>query len=975
MGDRMKRWLRRGLLGLAVFMLVWWTGVPQEMAIEWAAETYGGVVIEVDGGHYLSGIGFDVLTVYPDRLAKSKHKKFAELRNIQIDLSSESDRRIPRVSIGELHLDLEESEEGVWNYQFVEDFLASAPPTTDMTWSPESVEIQSVFINGNSRDYVFQSEGVELTATLESPTQTRLMILGEKTAFRAENREANENDSPELDIEDLRTLVTIEIGDKTIKFDALLEDEGFIDAMVDARMVSGEHGTTITMDSGLFELEEEAWELVRTFLFPNEEVALHRLNLDLTSLSWNRELETYPTVEFTVEVDGLLVGDPEVPLYGGNIFAREFKVEGGESASFDGLIEIGTALPLKLSGELAEVEQRFNLKFTDWAKSDLVAQTPLDFRTEIDELAFDRLSGNIRLDLRDEAYTLNGTIQSTSTSGDSPVGLQVALEGSQSQIAGTTGTLALSLGEGKMTGSGRMTEAGDYEADVTLESMPLRPFALLAAGARLPEEVSGALDGTVSMRQAAESVDVLVTPAIVLSKVMVDEKSQPDLTLKSEIVVDTETRLARTDTFTISTDYDEVSLALSGAEYDLTTQKLTGDLAFGFDLGWVNRLADLGGISGTLKGSGTLLGVDQKWYLDYTATSDDIGYGDLLLPYGSEMTITGPLRVFEEDSEVKMSGTRITVDDGLEVMLHTARYEAGVLTGRADAKSDLSILVSMGYVEETSASVTGEANWAIEGDDREISWVAEGGIESLKLLENAGAVENTSFDAAGTYTDKLDGDGTIEVGVIHAAGATIFGTTGAIDFEDDKLVIKDASSTIFAGTLKSRVAVDLFGEGIPIRYDGDFTDVDLAQLTEEVKPPSTTMTGIASGDLEANYSIEKGLLGFELDAESNKGFTINRSLVEEMMQMQTVLKGLGEKKAEKTMAKFLGAEPQRPFESARITVFLFEEVIEGVAELKSPKTKDYNGLNLTIQLSIDQPALVQSLKMLEESSETEFGIQ
>ena len=87
-----------------------------------------------------------------------------------------------------------------------------------------------------------------------------------------------------------------------------------------------------------------------------------------------------------------------------------------------------------------------------------------------------------------------------------------------------------------------------------------------------------------------------------------------------------------------------------------------------------------------------------------------------------------------------------------------------------------------------------------------------------------------------------------------------------------------------------------------------------------------------------------------------------------MMQMQTVLGGLSEKRAQKAMDKFLGKADQRPFDSAGMNVFLLEGSVLGVTELHSEKTDDYNGLNLVIQLDIYKPALVQSLKMLEESS-------
>lgn len=68
------------------------------------------------------------------------------------------------------------------------------------------------------------------------------------------------------------------------------------------------------------------------------------------------------------------------------------------------------------------------------------------------------------------------------------------------------------------------------------------------------------------------------------------------------------------------------------------------------------------------------------------------------------------------------------------------------------------------------------------------------------------------------------------------------------------------------------------------------------------------------------------------------------------------------------MAKLLGDAPQRPFDSGTLSAYLTEDTIQGVAELKSEKTKAYNGLNLTVNLDMDQSALAQALRMLEEST-------
>lgn len=965
----MKKWTRRGLILLVALSLVWWTGVVQEWVVEWGAGQFGGVVIEVDGGHYLTGLGFDSITVYPDQYAKSQDSTFVEFQDIRIERTGVKERRIRRVSIGKLNVHVEENPDGEWNHQFLLDMLNADTKASDDTWLPIYIDIDEITVSGRSGERNFQLDNLGMKAALESSAQMSVHFEGNHVSSDVT---VEGNDGFELGFRSIRTDVDVYTNVGELQIQATLNEHGFWNAIIVVYLSWQDEGVVLKTKALRVELLEQGFERVQTALFPEEEISLKRLQLVVDSLSWNLEEDRYPWAALSVEMERTRIGDSESPLFSGDVLARYFQIQGGETMSAEGMVDLGYELTCSVSGNFGEDGERINIRFKDWEKSALAGIGPQDFRNEIEELAFDRLSGNVEIELADSRFAVDSDVRSTSTSGDSPIDLQVSLEGETGKIAGTTGSLALTLGDGKVTGDGRMTVDGDYEADLKLESMPLRPFALLAAGTRLPEEVSGTLDGTVTMRQAADSVEAVVTPTVVLSKVVYEEKEQPDFALGGLIQVDTEIRVATSDAITVTTDYDEVSLSLSGVEYDLNTGALASEVEYTFDVGWVDALGDLGGAYGMLKGTGTLSSSEGVYLMPFMAESNDLGYGDALSLYDIPFTANGTLQYLEENGRFDLLETHMTLGEGTSVDIAQASYLDGVLRGEAVGKSDLDLLVKMAYTELVDADVKGIATWVIDEEDAQIDWSTSGTVEKLMLLEKAGTVENVTYELAGDYGEVLSGEGILSVVALSSMGATIHGVNASLGFEENVLVISNARSEVFDGTLESRVAIAVLEDGIPVRYEGEFASVDLARLTEEVQPPKTTMTGIASGDVEADYSITDGLVAFELDVQSHEGFTINRSLVEEMMQMQTVLKGLGEKKAEKTMAKFLGENPQRPFDTARMTVFLWEGVIEGVSELKSAKTRDYNGLNLTIQLSIDQPALVQSLKMLEDSGGTAF---
>ena len=237
----------------------------------------------------------------------------------------------------------------------------------------------------------------------------------------------------------------------------------------------------------------------------------------------------------------------------------------------------------------------------------------------------------------------------------------------------------------------------------------------------------------------------------------------------------------------------------------------------------------------------------------------------------------------------------------------------------------------------------------------------------LVLPEDAAFMSGVKFSAEGTYDGELDGAGKVYVSELSVAGGTLRALEGDVEFRGTRLIVPSASGRLFEGWTKSRLEVGLLEENAPVSLKVEMTGLDLAVLTEEVKPPKVLLTGFFDGLLEVDYSLE-GLQGMFLKVSSNENFSVNRSFVEELLQSDTFLSGAGARVAEKAMTKILGTAPQRPFDSGTLYVYLSNETIQGVAELKSEKTKAYNGLNLTVNLDMDQSALADALKMLEESA-------
>ena len=969
-----KRRLFRWLLRCCVLLLfiaggavgAFATGKPQEFAVEWAAEALAGVTVDAHGVQLFERVRVESLMVYPDKNALRGNKPFAAFEMIEISLDLEAVRRIPRVSIESLYLHPSTQDDSE-NLTFVQELLASDDSETDVTWLPERLHIDKLWVTYLDEELSASVRGVQFDAEIDDAADIDARIHGtaaEGLFVEMTTPETNRLSllqSPKVDLE-------IGITADAVVAKGFIDQSGDLHARLDASVDLSGDSVLLRVSEFIVDGHRNGWEALGLFPIQEFHGSVETFALEIRDAEWTLDGSAYPTATVSASVRDMELNDSVGPLFSGAISLADTQITGGDTLTVQGQLSVNDELVSLLEAFQSSDEQRVSATFENWSKTAMVAATPADFRGWFEDLAFDTLAGTIRYALRGEEFALMSDVNSTSSRGDSPVGLQVSLNGTRGKVSGTTGELVLSLGEGSARGKGVLTADGDYEGTLAIESMPLRPFALLAMGARLPEHISGQIDGEVSLLQAAKSVEAVVRPQVKLTELVFNEKSQPDVGLSGEILVDTETRIAKSEALTLGTPNDELGIVMNEAVYAIDSREFSGRMELFVDLGWFDSISEAGGLFGTSNTLGTVTGSEGVWRIAFMGTSDDVGYGDLLLPYGSEMTAEGLLRVTEESLLTEFVDTTIRIGEGSRMTIPMATYIDEAFSGTATLESDLQILVDMAYVEAVEGAVSGETSWTLK-QDAHVDWTTNGVIESLTLPEGAGEASGVQLAMSGNYTDAFSGDGTFSAIAISASGATIHETSGSLGFEENVLVLSDGKSRLFEGALKSRVGIGILEEGIPIRYDGSFERINLTRLTEEVQPPKTKLTGFGRGTLEADYSLGSGLEGFELHAESAGFFSLNRSLVEEMMQMQSALKGLGESQLKKTLGKYLGEAPQRPFDSAAMDLFLSEGAIEGVAELKSEKTAKYNGLNLTVQLSIDKPALAESLRMLQNSGE------
>jgi len=355
---------------------------------------------------------------------------------------------------------------------------------------------------------------------------------------------------------------------------------------------------------------------------------------------------------------------------------------------------------------------------------------------------------------------------------------------------------------------------------------------------------------------------------------------------------------------------------------------------------------------------------------DFTIASRDLNYAGLSMPYSTKLNGTGAVAFDRETQRGELRELKATIGDGTKLSVGATQFATGPVSaqGSVSIESDMQILAAMLWLDEKSqGTLNGAAAFHLADDSLHADWKLGMAAPKIILPKDGGSAEEVGFDGTGAYDGKLSGTGNVHAAKLMVAGGSVLNVTGPVLFDGDQMRIQQAKGDLFRGIVRADVDVGVLKEGMPIALSGNFEDADLAIMTDEVKPPKTQLTGTARGAVTAAYDA-KGLHAFTFEAQAPGGLSVNRSLVEQLLQSDTFLSGAGANVAAKAMDKLLGSAPQRPFDRGSMNIQLADKKITGLAVLESVKTKDYNGLNLRVTLDMDQSTLAEALKMLQEAS-------
>lgn len=969
---RKRRGVRRVLYsGLAVVLAVLLalaTGVPQHRTAEYMLSQQLSALVTVEGLKTWGSVRANRVVIAGYAPDGGTLPPVAILEGLRADyrLLGFSDRVLRRVTIDAVHIHLDARTGEPSNFAFLTERPADPESTgIDPKWLPEDVDVAELNLAAAIRNAISTARGFTLHCEFPGSDDALIELRGDgvQTTF-AGLVEGLDATSVVADM-----VVAVRVDGDAVLFDAntLLEQTGELSANARA-------------------------ELSQSWLAPGVELSAIEATLTSASLD-GRVLDQFvaglsdgtvgfdaviaepshvrfdfaggrglPAVEGGFLVQGLRLGTAEQSLYQGDLTIGA-DVPGGASkgrvylsldeahvinADIEGSRESGTAI---VSGE-------------DWKKEKLIALAPAVSHTAVRSLDFDRadLSGRVEWNL--DGVASEGTVTRT---GQHEPFASFSTRMPEQDDWSAEARLAIGAGTVDFTYSGRALDR--FDSTTRFSNFGLVQALSLAAGSGFSEGMEGTISGTFTAQAQEDSEFFTYEGSATVSGFAMDPVNFETITTELQGRLNRAANRAELSHITFEVGDGITQANFADVVVNLDPFYISSNLLGGVDLTRVAQWYEMPELYGEMEIVGPIRYKDDSIVMPWTVRCTTLGYGDLVLPYRTVMQTELTMEFDMSEQRGMLQGFSMRIGDGTQFTLTPTRFLLDpIQLGRTrfDFTTDLQLAAGMGIISAAQGEAVLVGRVAFESDTLIAEWELDSELETVVFPEEIAAAQGVVLEAMGTYAGTISGSGTIAAARLTIAGGHLTNLAGDLEIAESVVTIPDLRGDVFSGRFAGRVSAELLEPGLPAEVSGRLTAFDLAQFTTEVQPPETRLTGVA----DATFSVRNTLEGPEdltVHATSSQNFSLNRDMVRQILESEALSGALGIGQLERTVSRFLGEAPQRPFDSAELSLNDEGDRLRGTAVLLSEKTKDYNGLNLTIELAIDEEALLQTLQMLQES--------
>jgi hypothetical protein len=963
MKKRLKKWL---IILIPVLIFCWFfSGSPLDRTAEWLTYKVAGETVSIKGFNLFPYPSIRELIISaPDGKGESP----IALRRLKIvpNYWPSKGRYIHSLSASDVYVKINrDTDSGFNNWDWYEKYMEPGEEESSDAWIPEEVQLEKINVS------------------VMEPTLAGILLLDEVIVRVPSSDHAVVTFSNEREKQD-------GIFSALGKDDGIFRlDEGVFTGLIEGNVLENNWTFTTNIQSP----DHVKLNLTGQFINDHltvacEEAIVHPGILNQWPFSAFHDSAKCKSLSINSFEAGMTLDAPETMSTSFAILAEHVEVGGSDGdvqmdaiemvGHWDGELQKGN-LSLRTDNEVTLIAEairnpdetiRIMMDTHSWDKEQVLPLLPGGARSAFKSLPVESIESAFSVVVGESDFDMEAHIDSFQSGQDVDV-IQIALNisGANDGSRPIVGHADLHWGDNVIQGQSYVDENGEYRFKTLYEQVNPEIWLSLI-GISVPDGIQARINGTIDGYAGTLTDPISMALNLEFNEITLFDEPVSSVTLKGNSIVDQASYRTTTESMTLTSEDEFFTAELNEFSWDGNEETMAGNVVAAMDLQFISNPLGLTDWVGEMNGAMSFQMNDGKIEAPMKLTSNYLGFQDWLLPYEAEFVINAEMNLDMDTSLAELRYGSIQVGEGSSARIDAFTYDLdqGSGQGAMVLESDMRLAKEMGFLKEISGALNSQLNWSIEDENLKLNWDAKGRLSQAVLLEDAGTLSDGEFSLKGASDgETLMGNGQLSAKSITASGATVHNAHGAIELSETALTFSKLDGGLFKGIVTGDATIDLTNDTYPIWFEGKIQNIDLAQMTTEVQPPKTNLTGLADGTLSAEYSTN-GLQGFTLQVDSKENFSMNRSLVEEIMQTQKLLTGLGQKKAEKTLDKFLGSEPERPFDSAEMYIYLVGEKIEGLVDLLSVKTRDYNGLNLHINMDIDKPALISSLKMLEESN-------
>jgi hypothetical protein len=957
------------LLLCLICSVLLWKGTLQRYLITYVLEGALNTRVEVASVTFRDDPHIDRLALYDGvGLAAVQPAVTLDDLNLVYTFNPQDGRYVRELTIHRLDVVLDGTTPEDTNFDFITDFLNA--PATDidpLPFLPQKLLLQDVGLDFAMPSWSTQVGGIAARAEVGGMDQATVAITGNPThvSWSLPGLEDLPHDvSGNLDLQ-LTLAGPVMMASGRITLPELADLEGLL------RVEDLEDGQSLDMLIDQASLQSNLWGNIASDLLPLQ------VHFDMFQLQ-NTHIEglysaghlSEIVLQLSAVAEALRIGDVAQPWYEGNL---HITAEGGlgKEPELSSVITLNDAQSIALNARGTMEDNTFQMRIEEWNRAQIRAITPRAFYSALDLVpGLTGISTHLDGHIAEEAYTVHAEVNPHSVSGKT-LRIQADATG---QLSGASGFLEegrglFTFGEGKVTLVGRAESLEDLSGKVTLEAV--NPRAWLenwmdeSPLAGLDSQLNGELLFASSTAETYE-----LSTSLSLSDIHVKEMDLPEnttLRLTSAASVSKDLNLFKGDTLEMKLN-DDAIVTLHDWNAGLAPFSVGANMDGNVDLEAVAPLLGMDDLRGLVSFQAPIT-MDNSSHLhgDLTMTLEDLGWGDLSLPYGASMSVTAPFDVTLNESVLAIPQLQAKLGDDTTLTLSKAKLSMAAETdlplgsvAALDLKTGFAPLIAKGFLDNKTKGFA-----RLEADSLRLepqgllgNFTFQLDASVLALAESLADIRDLTAKGSVQCTPEWSGSGDFEAASLIAGGSTLRALQGKMAVLGDLLRVEPCEAELFGGRVEIVVDVEPLSEAFPVRLTAKIIDIDLASFTTEFQPPSLLLAGKVNGDIMILFE-NNSLKDVKIDLKATDHVTVNRAIIEDMIRSQQ-FEGLSSRAVDKMVEKFLGNSDPVPFDEAHLDLGFEEGRFVGLTSLRSARP------HINLDVRADPKALVSLMKAQQQ---------